>query len=111
MSVAPGRWSVGVGSVRAAALAVARRAWAACRRPGAGVVAVHLVALVALCLVALPNTQPLLLVGYDGAFYRVTAAQQKVWLDLTPGLASNPLQAFGNVFFCANTRYSPAFAL
>jgi hypothetical protein len=80
------------------------------RRKRFFVLAVHLVLLLITCLIVFKSNRQLLLVGYDGAFYRTTIKNQHEWMPAAPQFGMNPLQGLGNIAFGVNTHYSPGYA-
>jgi hypothetical protein len=77
----------------------------------APLIPVHLLALLVTCGVVFSMNKPLLFVSYDGAFYQTTIKLQHEWTSMAPWASHNPFQALGNTFYCADTRYSPGYAL
>jgi hypothetical protein len=75
------------------------------------IVGIHLFVLLLTCLISLSNNKSLLLLGYDGTYYRTLIKLQHEWMSLTPWFGHNPFQALGNTFFHVNTRFAPASAI
>jgi len=81
------------------------------RRKHVFVISFHLLLLLVTCLLVFKSNRQLLLLGYDGAFYRTTIKLQHDWMSPAPHFGMNPLQGLGNISFGVNTYYSPGYVV